>query len=384
VEKQELGRDHGLSGFDVMLRRTLPIKRDEYYAFVDGPRHTDFEDILCGDYDYYCTSGGFPLYKNEEFGKRLWILDGWTKEESIQALDSEYPLSSTAGQAYDCCGGNIRDMIAFCGSPEKSAALVAELERLVENLDTTAVHLAIGSTERNNDPKNPDRLRTMFERRGTGAVWHYRMQAYQVVDSPYLLKLLCRKIDMAKFMEGYLLVESLGQRSSLGTFFELAIHQCVLKRSRPLTLNDPLPNVESVRWSEPSIEKELDSLDKPNCYWIPSRTQFPNIDSAMVHDETLYAFQMTIKKTHGFKADTFQSFVTKVRSKDPFKGKVNDKVIVYFLHPKMDSVFRLPTNPPKDIDYRTHEVNMTNVDTLEHSVRQLFAFETGKKSTLDE
>jgi hypothetical protein len=114
VEKQRLYSDHGLSYFDLRLRDTPPIERDQYYAFVDGPHHTKMEDRLSGDFDYYCTSGGLPLDKSEERGKHLWILDGWTKEESIQARAAEDQQRTTADQAYGWCRGNIRDMIQFC------------------------------------------------------------------------------------------------------------------------------------------------------------------------------------------------------------------------------------------------------------------------------
>jgi hypothetical protein len=76
------------------------------------------------------------------------------------------------------------------------------LEALVTNLDTTAVHVAALSTERNNDEKNHDRLRTMFEKSCPARKGF--MIACQIVDSPFLWKLLCGKIDMTKFMEGYI------------------------------------------------------------------------------------------------------------------------------------------------------------------------------------
>jgi hypothetical protein len=62
--------------------------------------------------------------------------------------------------------------------------------------------------------------------------------------------------------------------------------------------------------------------------------------------------------------------VEKARLKVSFNGDV----IVYVLHPT-GSKFRPTTHNTKGIVYRTHEINMFDVGTLEDSVRRLFAFE---------
>ena len=78
----------GKEGLDVFSNEVerFVIPRDQYYAYIDGPRYDNNENTLGGMYDYLCTSGGMPGYKDEEVGKRLWILDGWKSGDALHAL----------------------------------------------------------------------------------------------------------------------------------------------------------------------------------------------------------------------------------------------------------------------------------------------------------
>jgi hypothetical protein len=201
-----------------------------------------------------------------------------------------------------------------------------------------------------------------------------RMVAYQVVDSKYVLNLLCRKLEVDKFLETYKLMSGNKVRSSQGVFFELAIHQCVEKNKPPQVVEErAFENVHAVCWSEGTAWKEdVKTFVRPNVYWIPNTSNFPAIDAAMVCNNTLYTFQMTIQATHEFKAEMFRgTFLKEVRANKAFKG-LNDNVIVYFVVPA-DTKFDLPTTQPTGITFKIHHADMASVKTLTESMRALFA-----------
>jgi hypothetical protein len=111
--------NQGLTTVANDLSACRAVDRGACYTFVDGPDHGDIPNTLYGNYDYFCTSGGFPPYANEERKKRLWILDGWNEEEAVHYLAHVKPDPDTeqeerirkARAAYWLCGGNIRDML---------------------------------------------------------------------------------------------------------------------------------------------------------------------------------------------------------------------------------------------------------------------------------
>jgi hypothetical protein len=79
--------DGGLADLTLFLERHLHIEREHYFTFIDGPNYTEKHKTMDGCYDYFCTSGGIPVFKNSLWGKaRRWMLNGWTKEEALQAL----------------------------------------------------------------------------------------------------------------------------------------------------------------------------------------------------------------------------------------------------------------------------------------------------------
>jgi hypothetical protein len=60
---------NSLSELNRFTRTHLNIQRWQYYAFVDGPNHSETYKTLNGKYDYFCTSGGIPMYTNQKLGK---------------------------------------------------------------------------------------------------------------------------------------------------------------------------------------------------------------------------------------------------------------------------------------------------------------------------
>jgi Retrotransposon hot spot protein len=198
--------NEGLKDLRNALKSTCNIDSTEYYTVVDGPKQFDLPNLLDGDYDYFCTSGGLRRYKNDEQEKRLWILDGWNEHEAMTALVALNKVSpATAQQAYFLCGGIIRDVVQACSS---YAHVKRQVDQLIDQCDKESVELVVGGTERRgNAPGNPDRLRTMFELRGLdeGGAFHerFRMGACQVVDSPYAIDKLYATLPPERWQEAY-------------------------------------------------------------------------------------------------------------------------------------------------------------------------------------
>ena len=99
----------GINDLSLTIDDSLQIRSEEYFAFIDGPRHDKEGDTLNGFYDYFCTSGGIPWPKQEQLDFRIWILDGWTEDEAVAGLQALGYNGEMAKEAYDLCGGSIRN-----------------------------------------------------------------------------------------------------------------------------------------------------------------------------------------------------------------------------------------------------------------------------------
>jgi hypothetical protein len=359
-DKDLLDSMGGLSRFGVDLREALPIPRGDYLAYVDGPHHDDRANTFTGTYDYFCTSGGMRRYKSEEFGKRLWVLDGWTREEAIQGLAMAGHDQTKAKGAYSLCGGNIREMLQFCHTPE---TVKHALDELCTGLDRESVELAITSTERLDQKNNPDRLRTMFElKKDDETLWKERMSVYQVVDSPYLLERLSQELGSGPFRKAYGLSRSVNLGVVEGIFFELTFHKHVQE------IKDKLRVVADVCWSKGTGAQGLEELDKRNLYWIPSTSNFKAVDSAIVVDSALYVFQMTKQSSKEYAGASLErEFVSVVRKKIDIS-----RTVVVFISPRGTN-FRCgqPETLPGGA-YEAREVDMTSGETIDQSLRRLF------------
>jgi hypothetical protein len=229
---EEAIKDISSLRFDI--ERALDIRREDYYVYIDGPNQVDEKYLMKGRYDYFCTSGGFRRYKKTERGKRLWILDGWTREEALDGLEALGHEKSKAAEVYWLCGGNIRDLLAACVSMD---TIREELDLVVGQQGIEAIKLALLSTERRADPLSPDSLRTMFlskeQQQRSNSNWKGVMHAVQIVDSAYALDRLANEMSVEAFLESYRFCLNYGMQAGAGNFFERIIHQSVksLKRS---------------------------------------------------------------------------------------------------------------------------------------------------------
>lgn len=398
VKKHLLGGE-GLSAINRDLLSCGIIPRAVFYTFVDGPKYHDSykADIMWDQYDYLCTSGGMRPYSNGDEFKRLWILDGWSEQEAVDWLsyfmvegDSANPQRAAAPdsiaareatteahraaakKAYWLCGGNIRSMRKAIMSEDLWANEKKDLDLRMNVLNYDMMEMAIASSDRG--PESSDRLRTMFWKLADAENGAFRMSAIQVVDSAYVLTAFQQIVSPGKFFATYKLVATGRNRALEGSFFELVIHKMVQPNSQlPAGNALKFPNVAKVcRPVGASWKEDLAALSESNMYWIPNTSNFRNIDSAIVHNNTLYAFQMTVMESHKFNCSTFKVDVKTLRSCEAFRA-LNRTVVVVFVVP-MGVDFTPPTDDGS-IEFRTHHVDMESLDTLRASLHALFAFE---------
>jgi hypothetical protein len=299
LRPSELELKGGLNGLDSFLGRNIPISREQYYAFVDGPKWNETADLLGGSFDFLCTSAGYPVLSSEKRAKyRVWVVDGWYQEDAVAALVDVGKTEEQAEKAYDLCGGRIRDLLRACEDYEGE---MNSIDIMLNKLKEKDVSLALSSSLPSGDPKNPDRLRTTFRAPGNRST--VQMEAVQIVDSPYFVRKLRTRFSLKKYFESFASAAEEGLRSVMGGFFEELVHKWFYIVAETKARDD----IRQVRWASGKKADCPAQLDDSNLYWAPSVSNFPNIDSAIVVDKTLFAFQMTISDDHKFSPATFQT-----------------------------------------------------------------------------
>jgi hypothetical protein len=323
---RSLNKDHisSLSDLDRFIRLHLKLDREHYFAFVDGPNYTETDKTLKGKYDYFCTSGGITTFKDDQGESRHWILNGWIKDEAIQALITlhvrqDYPIAEGAVEdtesemdkqhlkeilekayrAYWLCGGRIRSLLKAYDDFEKEQNIV---NQMLGELSKNDIILAGSETDLAGG-KNQDRLRTMF--RAISGDIDERMASCFVVEAPFKLLYAANRVAVAQWVEAYNKVKVGCPKFIGGGFFEMAVHRWIEANGTVRTITRPIPPIASVCMSSGSGAEGVAMLIKKNVYWVPSICNFSNIDSAVVIGNILHVFQMTIKKKHGFNLMTF-------------------------------------------------------------------------------
>ena len=206
------------------------------------------------------------------------------------------------------------------------------------------------------------------------------MSALQIVDSGYVLRNLRDKRGLQDFMSTYNELWTRNIRAPQGCIFELILHQVITdNQCLPSDNEGRFPVITNVVWSQGTQVQSVEKLSDPGVLWIPSKQNFPNIDSALVHNGTLFVFQMTIRETHGFNESTFRSkFVSIVNTSLSLTGAT-----VCFVHPH-DTVFQTPRSATRQsgrlatskrkvpVTYESHGVNMSSLNTISASLMELF------------
>jgi hypothetical protein len=377
------------------LERNLLLKRRECYIFLDGAEYNRNRpyDTLDGEFDFLCTSEGYPLPKSEQYGStREWFMSGWTKEESVTAFvhlhsDTE-EVRSKAREAYALCGGRMRDMRHAFDDPEKFREW---LIGLVHNLNERQFCLYSSSTV------TMDPFLTLFredlDKFDCMSVRHY-------VDSKFLWRILARKLGTEPLVDEFNDTIERKCVAMAGWHFVNTVHSWF---SELLLWRQENPIIESVSDIEAAFGKNCGQLiPKEQQYWVPHSLTFRNIDSAVVINNSLYAFVVTVGKQREFQASTFfHDFcgtmlafniasvkVCVITTKpdfaiDLFRNKVNEEVQSNSTSP--DCLKRFTDMKQVSRDCCMHFVNMNDVKSFRRSMNGLLTairhFEERKRKT---
>ena len=317
---------------------------------MDGPRHTDIGNTLDSTCDYFCTSG-HPLPRPERLHAfQFLVLSGWNKEEAIEGLNKVYKVSKrSAASLYELCGGSVREMLRANKDFDK---VTSDFDELLARLPDQQVAIAVRSTERDDNEESYDRIRTMFELDGDPV-------PIQRVDSIYCLNKLCQKISLNEWFSSYSLGVSIGDGTLQDVTFERCIHVWFFRVKPPL--------VPTVCWSQGTASEGIKQLISPNVYWIPSISNFPHIDSAVVIGSELYALQITCQKKQKrfVSKDFLTNFVAVVQL--AFTIQFTNVNVIYVV--PRGSRMR-PLQHPKIIG-SVHQIDTTNLETFDESMWSL-------------
>jgi hypothetical protein len=197
-------------------------------------------------------------------------------------------------------------------------------------LDFFNLPLLLESTDRG--PDSSDRLRTLFVKKHS----HYRMTAYQIPDSAYVLGLARERLAGAHLVfRAYEKAKRVfsGNPALEGWYFELVFHAVVRSDyGRPRTERQIKIIHRLVAGTGSNWQDDLAALAAPNVYWTPRMYNFPVIDSALVYEGTLYAFQCTIRPDHSFDARRFREMFEQVQS--AISEPLSTTAVVYAVHPR--------------------------------------------------
>ncbi len=253
------------------------------------------------------------------------MLSGWTEDEAIAGLHAvSNHMERTAKRTYELCGGSIRNLLQVCQSDAAYTAVKNEIDDFLSGLTNEEVIVALTSTERSENKKSFDRVRTMFLQDKVS-------RATQIVDAEYILHELRRRIALSRWLDGYRLALSILDGTLKGLYFE----KCVASTNGLTNRNRNQLKLCAGLQGQP--------LRDSASLWLQMSigSNFPNIDSAVVVNDKLYALQITCTKSKKRKFDAcnfVDTFVQTVRASFPTLKK-NVNIIFLILG---DSVFSLP------------------------------------------
>jgi hypothetical protein len=292
--------------------------------FVDGPKHHDKENTLDGLFDYLCTSGGYKLPSNEQNRYlRIWILEGWSKEDIVAALVAIHNVEKQeASDIYDVSGGCMRD--ASTCKTELGIKLVKEqLASKIKNLGCEEIELV--NTKSENRNLNYNRLRMIFVIDRSMDKFSDLGNKTEFPDSKFVLNLLRQQLALSKYRHCYNEAIVIGSNLLQGVYYELYWHAWFEKLSKY--------GITAVRGLG-SWEQSVDSLTKKNQYWFPEASNFPAIDAALVRGTMLYVFQYTVQsRKDDFNTELFMTHFLKPLVERKLFSVIKNIVILYVIPP---------------------------------------------------
>jgi hypothetical protein len=291
---------NGLSGLTLFLKRNLHLEREEVYIFLDGAEYNKNrpDDTICGEFDFLCTSEGYPFPRSRDYGHtRQWFMSGWTPEEAEAAFvtlhsDTE-EVRRKAREAYALCGGKMRDMRRAFDDPEEVQNWIC---RHVRNLSQRQFTVSLYSSAMT----SVDHIHTLFrkdlEKFDSDCIQQY-------VDSKFSWRILARKLGTEELVKEYNYIIDGKGLTRAGWHFENTVHAWFFERLLRRQEDSIVTTVTKVDIT--SDKNCVQWIQEKKQYWVPPSLHFRNIDSALVINNTLYAFQVTIHRERDFDASTF-------------------------------------------------------------------------------
>jgi hypothetical protein len=137
------------------------------------------------------------------------------------------------------------------------------------------------------------RLRTMFLARDS-------LAPHQIVDSQFFARELGIRLGPESLFIAYQFAKEKKLMTAAGCHFEELLHECH-KKSPPPPVHEVIQTVDNGAGG-------VSQLTRHSAYWIPSISNFANIDAAFVDaNAKLYCIQYTVSKTHPFNTTTFRA-----------------------------------------------------------------------------
>ena len=302
--------------WNVFRGYTEALEDEDYLEFLDGPRHNEKLDLINNAFRFLCTSGGYPpRHQSEIMSTEVKVLSGWGEDTLVSFLCKMGLVPEQAGRVYAFSGGKVR--LATWGLEENGILRIKKwFNELFTEFGQEKIALAVTKTDSSASASSSDRLRTRFVN------YDGKGESLLIVDSAYAVNSLRSRLDFGDFMSAFQLAGVCGLRSARGWFFEEIMHLW-FKGKKPSVVHHWLR-------SDGSAADGIGAMDKPNLYWIPSTSNFANIDAAIVVGSILVCIQYTVSDTHAFDKETFWShFISHIRSKLGFIS-----VEVWFVSPK--------------------------------------------------
>ena len=381
-------------------RQTAGLKkRKEILFFVDGPRHNEKDDTIAGSVHYLCTSGGHPWPADESlFSKLLLVMSAWDKVKYCKALEhfkeqdtmkklrnyfmgeseeSENEESMEVDdhkdegmtdeemrddEVFNCVfyytGGRIREAVRIVSGSRTIEQYSGMIEPKIASIDGNAAELALTSTECSASKKSIDSFRSMF-RLESGA-------AFQIVDSQFILSLLENKVATEKYLNSFKRALKENQKAVAGYHFEAMLHSVFCEA----THGDDDPVQESLKGTGNGKEG-VQQLVRRFMYWMPSTSNFANIDAAWVDGHgIIFCIQLdTVQADHKFNSTTF---VTKFLRQLPGQlgaQTTDQSARIIFVVPD-DVEFSMPDTDP--YSRKLVKINCESIEKVKASTAAIF------------
>jgi len=359
-------------------RAMIPIRDGVIRLYIDGLHEGDPD--LIHPFHYLCISGGYDSPQGESARHAsLVVLEGWSKaslgkaltEMAVTFLDNKEeaptptanregnpPPSSTGdeekgdGEAdgdvhmendgKDCrqqilddifyhTGGRIREVFQYAKNP---TTWKFEKQSMIGRINKRDAMLCIVETKGSGDAESPDRIRTMF-RRGNPDFFG---DCLQIVDSQFFAHLLQDRCGFEEYYNAYMHAKDTKLSSAARCHFEELVHRLFAKCPQPIE-----GSVQGVGTGAEGVAQ----LTKYRIYWIPSISNFANINAALLLETekgvTLWCFQYTISEDHKFDPRSFRSKFLRPVCKT-FELKLEDVTvnIVFVVPDDVATKFRVP------------------------------------------